>query len=178
MNIEQLNQNTTKIQSVVKNEDNGNHIVNFASGKSIQTECENPRDALFSVVTKKNEVFQMCDVSDLGIPVPEDQYHTKEFLISFNEYGSFVSLYKESNGSYSFGTVSSYIVTFFSKESHPFEDDKHCYISNCSQNFRQTNDGLQEAINCFFDRMKSPNPHKTSEKWTGMSLQDIKSTLK
>lgn len=58
MNIEQLNQTATKIQSVVKNKDNGNYIVNFVNGGSIQTECENLRDALFSVVTKKNEVFQ------------------------------------------------------------------------------------------------------------------------
>lgn len=192
MNINQLIEKTVKIKSMVRNPSTNNWVVSMEDGKDIQTECSTTRyEALHQIApliqinnhnVEDNIIFQMCEKGDMCEILPEDQCKNDDFLVWVSDTGSVATLELESNASYA-GDVgysgrktSSYIVRFGERT---VSDDKNVgYYSSQSQYFQQTPKGLQEAVNCFLDRINSDKPFRASAKWPGLSIQAIQVLMK
>lgn len=186
MNINQLIQKTIKIKSIVRSPSTNNWIVNMQDGKDIETECSTtqyealryivPFIQITNLTVDDKIIFQMRENGDMYEILPEDQYKSEDFLVWISDSGDIVTLELELNAGYSGNKTSCYIVRFGERT---MMDDKNVgYYSSQSQYFQQTPKGLQEAVNCFLDRINSDKPYRASAKWPGLSIQAIQALMK
>lgn len=120
--------------------------------------------------------FQMMDKGDAFKVLDQSGVLLEDFLVHVFEDGNIIALEVEINASYGGGVCSSFLVKYGSREATG--DGMFGYYSSQTQYFQRTVKGLQEAFNCFMDRVQSKEPHKGSKQWPGMSVQGNRELMK